>query len=1373
MAGKNGIARFHCLDLADGTSIKVPAHLGAASLLSQSALFQVSSLYSPVKQLAESVNGAKIALYLGGQRPGYYIAQVQRIEFTGRNCLQVILTSMQSQCPKQMGWDELFCTPMDVDHPPLLLSLSNAARLNLLCENCAGELPRYQTKNSLALTPAQVPEDRPAFDTQKKRKRVETDGENKEQENGGDKTVARSLFSTYEDSLLNSFDEQKDKDRGKEGDMKVSKVIGPLFSPPQNSLENVLLEAEKETKAKEVTQLDDQVLLKAAQLLVQQLDACVDPHTGWRLPEDLLRLRKGIAGQIAKIELINFMCHSHLVLEFEPHTNIILGVNGSGKSALLQALQIAMGAKAQETGRATSYAKFVKSGCNRAIVRVTCWNRGVDAYKYENLGPAFTIEKRLLSGGKKSKTSILDCHSKVQFSGVSELQNVLNALGIDVANPIMVMTQDASRTFASSSKEKERFKLYMKAVHFDVIDFNYTQSREHVRAIVENMSALTERVSAVEEEVKVLEAKRESLIKLEVWLRRRDLLDKVLAWAKVAEIESACQGVGKIVQEELPRRRHAVQLILTAQGEKVQNCNVQKEKQQERIAQLTESISKGTEEGIKLKQDLKNARAKLTRSRTGLSKLQEELKDLQGELQDLEDELKAEDDSDEVQNVAKKHASAKCAAEFAEIELNRARASKVGCAEGCQLQEGSLRMVRADLADKEQLHSELRSKICEIEATEGSLVGLFGGRKAVSLRSEADQAYLSRKLRCPALGPLGSVLHIKEEGWAVPAEVGIGRWLLNMWLVDNSHDAEVLRTVSRKYHLNISIVISRYDVAQHEFGSHGVPMPQGVVAQVNYRSLLSLLTVTPTLDEQYHHVILNALIDHAAVERVIVVDSIDDAKRVLRSSTDFMSRYKVNTIVCKDGYRCLKRRCANQIIPSYYNRNQAPCIGVLGKQVELKPLRMQISALNRAIEELRVDVEKSEEALLIAQSASVEADKSLKKADALRLKAVQDMEAAAREKELASVARNDVLEKVGALEEDIGVKNTCIEEQLCTEREAEALVQGLEGLHSRLQNLSRNIPEEIDACGRALVESQRGEKEAQDAITSLTRTLNELERHSREKAELHCELQETLSTLNQMAREVCDKGVVEGAKAQLQEAYCEESGDDFDVESLENTKTLENLSHSAEIYIKSLMAAENITLGESEAALERLRFQMAELNESLIRVKDLRTLLNAAHVVRVQKLQKVKEDVACAVSRRFGRLLRRRGHSGQVLVDYETGHLKLNVAPGLEHATSHMGTLSGGERSIVTLNFILALAGYAICPPFHILDEFDVFMDATNRAHAFGFLLRFSLQNMDRQVLLLTPQDTGAIEKALEEIGKKHTLPKEFLNIQRMPGPRT
>jgi recombinational DNA repair ATPase RecF len=50
--------------------------------------------------------------------------------------------------------------------------------------------------------------------------------------------------------------------------------------------------------------------------------------------------RPAEAGILTRVHCENFMCHHKLSLDLGPHANFISGMNGSGKSAILAALQV-------------------------------------------------------------------------------------------------------------------------------------------------------------------------------------------------------------------------------------------------------------------------------------------------------------------------------------------------------------------------------------------------------------------------------------------------------------------------------------------------------------------------------------------------------------------------------------------------------------------------------------------------------------------------------------------------------------------------------------------------------------------------------------------------------------------------------------------------------------------------------------------------------------------------------------------------------------------------------------------------------------------------------------------------------------------------
>lgn len=94
--------------------------------------------------------------------------------------------------------------------------------------------------------------------------------------------------------------------------------------------------------------------------------------------------------------------------------------------------------KARETGRATSQGAFIKAGCPEARISITLWNEGPEAYLPETYGKAIIIERRI---GKSASYTIRNAEGRKVGNRRDELEAILDALQINAANPITVMTQ--------------------------------------------------------------------------------------------------------------------------------------------------------------------------------------------------------------------------------------------------------------------------------------------------------------------------------------------------------------------------------------------------------------------------------------------------------------------------------------------------------------------------------------------------------------------------------------------------------------------------------------------------------------------------------------------------------------------------------------------------------------------------------------------------------------------------------------------------------------------------------------------------------------------------------------------------------------------
>src|SRR3990170_2839208 len=88
--------------------------------------------------------------------------------------------------------------------------------------------------------------------------------------------------------------------------------------------------------------------------------------------------------------------------------------------------------------------------------------------------------------------------------------------------------------------------------------------------------------------------------------------------------------------------------------------------------------------------------------------------------------------------------------------------------------------------------------------------------------------------------------------------------------------------------------------------------------------------------------------------------------------------------------------------------------------------------------------------------------------------------------------------------------------------------------------------------------------------------------------------------------------------------------------------------------------------------------------------------------------------------------------------DIESAGLEIQVGfKGVKPVPLNSYAQSGGERSIATMAFLLALQHY-VRSPFRAVDEYDIHMDPRNR-EIIADLLVSSVTGLDAQYLAITP----------------------------------
>lgn len=271
------------------------------------------------------------------------------------------------------------------------------------------------------------------------------------------------------------------------------------------------------------------------------------------------------AGIIKRIQVENFMCHRKLSVELCRNVNFIHGQNGSGKSAILAAIQICLGAGARRTHRAKNLKDLIRKGygadssSTTAKVRVTLLNHGQDAYEHDKYGDEIIVE-RTISTGSGYNGYKLFC-SKEKGGGKErevsrskkDLDNMLDCLNVQVENPVAVLDQEEAKKFLMG-KAEDKYAFFMKATELERLDRSYAAIKDNISDLEEKNNRIRSSLKTSAENVKKLErewTEFQELTKLEELIAEYRVQ---FAWSLVSHTE------GKIaVQEQVGFARSCFQ----------------------------------------------------------------------------------------------------------------------------------------------------------------------------------------------------------------------------------------------------------------------------------------------------------------------------------------------------------------------------------------------------------------------------------------------------------------------------------------------------------------------------------------------------------------------------------------------------------------------------------------------------------------------------------------------------------------------------------------------------------------------------------------------------------------------------------------------
>jgi chromosome segregation ATPase len=245
--------------------------------------------------------------------------------------------------------------------------------------------------------------------------------------------------------------------------------------------------------------------------------------------------------------------------------NFIHGQNGSGKSAILAAIQICLGAGARRTHRARNLAELIRKESNvgQAKISVTLRNEGEDGFYPELYGNAITVERVISNRSGAGGYKLINASTgKTVSTSKKDLDAMLDHLNIQVENPVAVLDQgmyfrlhyiiyleDGDLTLMCvllkpeeakkflTGKPEDKYRFFQTATELERLDRTYGDVADSVAELEANESHVEAGLQTSIQNVKRLKKEVEKFQELEI------LEDKIAesrlkqAWAVFGEVQ--------------------------------------------------------------------------------------------------------------------------------------------------------------------------------------------------------------------------------------------------------------------------------------------------------------------------------------------------------------------------------------------------------------------------------------------------------------------------------------------------------------------------------------------------------------------------------------------------------------------------------------------------------------------------------------------------------------------------------------------------------------------------------------------------------------------------------------------------------------------
>lgn len=1000
-------------------------------------------------------------------------------------------------------------------------------------------------------------------------------------------------------------------------------------------------------------------------------------------------------GILESIQCLNFMCHDNLHVELGPLLNFIVGENGSGKSAILTAITLCLGGKASSTNRGGSLKSFIKEGREKSKLIVKIKNKGRDAYQHEIYGDTILVERHFSRAGSsgfyvKSETGRTISTKK------RDVDEIVEYYCLQVDNPLNVLSQDNARQFLNAASAKQKYRFFLQGVQLQQLDDDFRVIEEYLNANEHKEGDLQTKVEFSQKEY---DKAKEAFNSLQESSKMKDelaLLTRKHLWSQVIDKERELANLdSKLVEAEqeiaetgatIESRTETLDHLDNTVAQLDQGLDALKAENQRLSANKDEAkdtCNAAKKELERLLNDQRDARSKLESGKKTCCDLQRKIDEEQGRLEDL--------NGNAITKMNEELEAARAKLDQMEEKIKDANRSLPDFDKKLKQANADCDKTDSNIGQKRRDIQETQARIREIVAGQGSLYDAYDSRMRNLLRAIDADAGFERK----PVGPIGAHVRVLQPMWSPMLERLFGE-SLNGFVVVSKSDQTRLSGIMKRIGINRSPILignpSPIDTSQQE--------PDKL-----YTTVLRILEIDDPL-------IRNQLIINSRIEKTILVQSKDDADRIMLGTAP-----PKNVVACFHPFRSKGHGWTVRVSVNANGANSAP------------------------------------------QPPPGPGQKPRLKSDSLKEKTLLEERLAQFQRELKDLQTQKAQQQQSCrrygqeIEECNRLQDTLSQERRKIQAEIEGIrsdFDAFDGADARLNQLRDQLVNAKDEL--AQYESEYGtiglrRNEKNEQVEQLHKTLKD---EAKKLKEFESQLRQAEDKIQrakdnrQIGVEAKNKAYDDHQMAKLRKERYKTKRDSLQITVTEWTeKALEQCARveiwENETYaiiekkidsLKKTIAAREKKRGMSDEKVTEQATQAKLAYDSLKKAyeqvkKENKGLKNTLQQ-RLERWRLFQRYISSNSRSNFMYLLSERDFRGKLILDHKNHTLEVQVEPDKTRknaAARNTKTLSGGEKSFSSICLLLAI-WEAMGSPLRCLDEFDVFMDNVNRRVSTEMLVR-------------------------------------------------